>query len=268
MVNAVSPGYAREVLTPDYGNGFEGLLAARGDRLTGVLNGIDYSVWNPAADRNLAAPFDADSLDRRAENKRALQAESGLPERPETLLLGMVSRLDSQKGLDILAPALREFLREDVQFVLLGTGDPYFEGEMAALARDYPGKAAVHLRFDAVAATRIYGGADVFLMPSRYEPCGLGQMIALRYGAAPLVRFTGGLADTVVDAADRKGTGFVFVPYSPYALYGALARAQAAYPDRAAWRRLQQRGLKADFSWNKSAKEYERLYRKAMEYRR
>ena len=266
VINAVSPGYAREVLTPEYGQGFEGLLAARGERLTGVLNGIDYDVWNPATDRNLPANFDAESLEGRAENKRALQAESGLPARPDAFLIGMVSRLDGQKGLDLVGPALRELLAEDVQFVLLGTGDPYFEAEMARLAADFPGKVAAHLRFDAAAATHIYGGADAFLMPSRYEPCGLGQMIALRYGAVPVVRATGGLADTVVDAAERGGTGFVFGPYSAYALYGALARARAAFADRAHWRRMQQRGMKADFSWAKSAKEYVGLYKKAMEY--
>jgi starch synthase len=267
VFNAVSPGYAREILTPEYGYGYEALLAARGDRLTGVLNGIDYEVWAPARDARLPARFDARSLDARAENKRALQLESGLPARPDAPLFGMVSRLDAQKGVDLVAPAMREFLKEDAQFVLLGTGDPYLEGEMAALARDFPGKAAAHLRFDAVAATHIYGGADVFLMPSRYEPCGLGQMIALRYGALPLVRATGGLADTVVDVSEKGGTGFVFRQYTPYALYGALARAQAFYADRAAWQRAQRRGMKCDFSWTQSAREYERLYWQAIDYR-
>jgi starch synthase len=272
QINAVSPGYAREVLTPEYGHGFESLLAERGERLTGVLNGIDYSAWNPAADPSLAAPFDASSLAGRAVNKRALQAASGLEVQPEAFLVGMVSRLDWQKGLDLVGPAMRELLLADgeghAQFVLLGTGDPALEAEMAALARDFPGRVAVHLRFDALEAARIYGGADAFLMPSRYEPCGLSQMIALRYGAVPVVRATGGLADTVVDAARRGGTGFAFERYSPYALYGALARARAAFSDRTAWKRLQLRGMQADFSWAKSAQRYVELYERALGYRR
>jgi starch synthase len=270
LINAVSPTYAREVLTPEYGRGFQGLLASRADRLTGVLNGIDYQAWNPATDRNLAANFDASSLAGRAANKRALQAASGLPERPEAFLVGMVSRLDWQKGLDLVGPAMRELLVDGearAQFVLLGTGDPSLEAEMARLAFDFPDRARAHLRFDAVEAARIYGGADAFLMPSRYEPCGLSQMIALRYGAVPVVRATGGLADTVVDAAERGGTGFVFQRYTPYALYGALARARAHFGDRAAWGRLQARGMKADFSWARSAKEYVELYKRAMGYR-
>ncbi|MBI3763901.1 MAG: glycosyltransferase, partial [Chloroflexi bacterium] len=267
-INAVSPGYAREILTLEYGSGFEGLLADRADRLSGVLNGIDYNVWNPAADPNLPANFDADSLERRAENKRALQEECRLPVRPDAPLIGMVSRLDGQKGFDLIAPALREFLKEDVQFALLGAGDPVYHAAMGALAGEYPDKVAAQFKFDAVAATHIYGGADIFLMPSRYEPCGLGQMIALRYGAVPVVRATGGLADTVVDATSRNGTGLVFREYSSYALYAALTRALTLYPDRASWRKLQQRGMKADFSWDKSAKQYEGLYRKAMGYRR
>ncbi len=270
VINAVSPGYSREILTPEYGHGFEGLLQSRGDRLTGVLNGIDYATWNPATDGSLPANFDAASLAARAENKRALQAENGLQQRPDAFLVGMVSRLDWQKGLDLVGPAMRELLADGsghAQFVLLGTGDAGLEAEMAALARDFPGQAAVHLRFDAMEATRIYGGSDVFLMPSRYEPCGLSQMIALRYGSAPVVRATGGLVDTVVDAAQRGGTGFVFQRYSPYALHGALARAKAAFGDRAGWKRLQQRGMKADFSWAKSAQAYVKLYERALGYR-
>ena len=267
-INAVSPGYAHEVLTPQCGHGFQGLLAGRAEQLTGILNGIDYDVWNPATDTHLPAHFDAETLERRAENKRALQEESRLPARPDVPLVGMVSRITAQKGFDLVAPAMRELLKDDAQFVILGTGDSRYEAEMAVLARDYPDKATAHFRFDDGTARRIYGGADFFLMPSYYEPCGLGQMIALRYGATPIVRATGGLADTVVDAAAHGGTGFVFHQFSAYALYGALVRALGVYRTPAQWHRLQQRGMKADFSWGKSAKQYERLYQKAVAYRR
>lgn len=264
-VNAVSPGYARELLTPEFGSGLEGLLAARGDRLSGILNGIDVEAWNPNADRALKSKFDLDTHEKRASNKRALQKESGLPVSEAVPLLGVVSRLDAQKGFDIAAPAVRRWLESGGQFVLLGTGNPELMAEFDAVGREFPGQASVHLRFDAALASRIYAGADMTLIPSRYEPCGLTQMIAMRYGCVPIVRRTGGLADTVKDYGARGGgTGFVFDEYSADAAWSALQRAWTVFRHRARWQAVQRRGMRQDFSWTRSAKEYVRLYKRAV----
>lgn len=268
-ISAVSPGYAREILGEELGAGLDGLLRARADRLRGILNGIDYAVWNPKTDRALTARFDAHTLDRRAENKAALQRECGLAADDSAPLIGAVSRLDHQKGFDIAAPAILQLLTEsDAQFVLLGAGAPAIQAPFEALARDFPGRASVNLRFDPPLAARIYAGCDVFLMPSRYEPCGLAQMIAMRYGAVPVVRATGGLKDTVADYPGPDGAGFVFGDYSAEALLAALRRALAAYRDKRRWRGLQRRGMKQDFSWDKSAAQYLALYRQAVQWRR
>ena len=273
-VNTVSPRYAMELQQEYFGYGLDPLLRARaaeGD-FFGVLNGIDTICWNPATDPELAACYDADSLDQRAENKRALQAQSGLPVRDPALVIGMISRLVEQKGLDVVLPALRRLLPEaDVQFVLLGTGQPYYMDGVRALAQDFPGQVRAFLEFGGIAAQRIYAGCDVFLMPSRYEPGGLGQMIAMRYGALPVVRATGGLADTVVnyDGGDADaGTGFVFESYSVEALLGTLRWVIDTFHARpAAWRRMQRRAMRNDFSWDASAREYVKQYRRMISRR-
>ncbi|HEY3124022.1 MAG TPA: glycogen synthase [Thermoanaerobaculia bacterium] len=263
MLSTVSPTYAREILTPAFGEGLDGLLRARQDRLRGILNGIDMNLWNPAADDTLAAPFDEGSLERRAANKKALQEEASLAAEPRTPLAAVVSRLDPQKGFEIAVPAVRRWLAAGGQFVLLGTGQPSFEHEFAAIERDYPGRAAARLRFDLLFARRIYAGADMVLIPSRYEPCGLTQMIAMRYGAVPVARRTGGLADTVRDAGDPDGNGFLFDEFSAWALGDALDRALRVYAESRQWAEIQRRGMRSDFSWSRPAAQYVALYERA-----
>ncbi len=262
-LSTVSPTYAREILTPEGGRGLDGVLRARQDRLEGILNGIDAKVWNPAADPDIAEPFDADSLQDRPRNKTALQEEAGLSADLRMPLLAVVSRLVREKGFDIAAPAVRRWLDRGGQFVMLGTGDPGLEHEYAGFEIRYPGRASVRLRFDARYARQIYAGADALLIPSRYEPCGLAQMIALRYGCVPVARRTGGLADTVVDAGDPGGTGLMFDEFSPWALWDALERALKVYAQPAKWAELQRNGMSRDFSWSRSARLYASVYEKA-----
>jgi starch synthase len=227
------------------------------------LNGIDTDSWNPAADGEIAATFDAATLERRAANKEALQEEAGLEKDERMPLLGVVSRLVKEKGFEIAAPALRRWLDRGGQFVLLGTGDPALEHEYAQFEMRYPHRASVRLRFDARYARRIYAGADALLIPSRYEPCGLAQMIAMRYGAVPIARRTGGLADTVVDAGDPGGTGLMFDEFHTAALWDALERSLRVYAQPARWRELQRNGMARDFSWSRSAQEYAAAYERA-----
>lgn len=269
VINAVSERYAQEILTPEYGERLHPILAQRQDRLFGILNGLDYEVWNPATDRDIAVNYDVDSLDRRMENKLALQREAELPLDPEVLLVGMISRLADQKGFDILTEAMDQLVELDLQFVLLGTGDERYQRIFANVAGKYQGQAAVFLKFDPALARRIYAGSDAFLMPSRFEPCGLGQMIAMRYGSVPIVRSTGGLADTVedYDPTTGQGNGFTFSDYSEEALLAAVRRALEAYHRQDTWRTLRERGMRADFSWEVSAQKYVELYHKALEFK-
>jgi len=266
-LSAVSPTYAREILTPEHGHGLEGVLRARQEKLAGILNGIDTDLWNPAADSALVQTYDAKSLQRRTENKAALQEEAGLASEARAPLLAVVSRLDAQKGLDIALPLLSWWLERGGQFLLLGTGDPALEWEFALLERAYPGRASVRLRFDARFSRRIYAGADLLLIPSRYEPCGLTQMIAMRYGTVPVARRTGGLADTVTDVGEPGGTGIMFDQPNPGALGHALERALSVYADEGAWADLQRRGMEKDFSWERSARAYVALYQLALQDR-
>jgi starch synthase len=268
-INAVSERYAQEILTPEYGAGLHPILAQRQDRLFGVLNGLDYEVWNPAADPDIAVNYDIAALGQRVENKLALQREAGLTSDPEVLLIGMISRLADQKGFDILAEASDQLLEMDLQFVLLGTGDERYHRMFANVAGKYQGQAAAFLKFDAALARRIYAGSDAFLMPSRFEPCGLGQMIAMHYGSVPIVRSTGGLADTVedYDPATGQGNGFAFSDYSEDALLAAVERASKTYRHEDTWRTLMKRGMRADFSWQASARKYMELYHKALEFK-
>jgi len=267
LVTTVSPQYARDILETEAGAGLSPLLRRRQDRLVGILNGIDTDYWNPATDPYLRQPYDLSRLRMRAVNKAALQQEARLPARPETPLIGMVTRLDAIKGVDLLGPVLEQLLQGDVQFVLLGTGDPEYHQMMESLQARFPDKVRVFLRFDEPLAHRIYAGCDLFLMPSRFEPCGLGQMIAMHYGAIPVVHKTGGLADTVLDYHERpdRATGFVFDAYTPEACVDALERALRVYRDREAWAAIQTRGMKADFSWKGSAQKYVEVYRRALQ---
>ncbi len=267
QINAVSETYAREIQTPEFGERLDPILRERQDRLTGILNGIDTDWYNPATDTHLAQPFDATSLDARVVNKLALQKECGLPQNAETPILAMVSRLSSQKGIDLVADALDHILDTlDVQFVLMGTGDQHYHEFFTRLRQQYPNRVALFLTFDNARARKIYAGADMLLMPSRTEPSGSSQMIAMRYGCIPIVRATGGLADSVQDfnARQNTGTGFVFRAYDRWAMFAAIARAHQVYQSPEQWRGLQQRAMLRDLSWNHAAQKYEQLYARAI----
>jgi starch synthase len=260
-ITTVSPNYAREILTPEHGCALDALLRHRARDLTGILNGIDDVAWNPATDRHLPATYGPDDLSGKARCKTALQLELGLPVRRDVPLVGMVGRLAEQKGIDLVAAALHEIMGTDLQLALLGSGRRDYEDLFERAARERPDRLAVRTDFDEGLAHRIEGGADVFLMPSRFEPCGLNQMYSLRYGTVPVVRGVGGLEDTVEDFDGfRNGTGFKFRDYHPAAMMTALRRALDVYRDARAWRGLVTRGMAQDNSWRHSAGEYERLF--------
>ncbi len=253
---AVSPTYAQEILTPKFGCGLQNFLQSRQAAFSGILNGLDTASWDPLTDPALAANFDAPSLHSRPVNKAALQERLGLQSDPDVPLLAMVGRIDPQKGVDLLLDALRQVVDLSWQVVILGKGDASLEEGARKLEADFPGRVRAVMAYDAPLGRLIYGGADIFLMPSRYEPCGLAQMIAMRYGCVPVVRATGGLKDTVEDGR----TGFLFEAASPEALVEALRRALAAYPEQEKWRKLQRNGMEQDFSWTKSARQYLAVY--------
>ncbi len=261
-ITTVSPTYAREILTPEQGCALDALLRARSGSLRGILNGIDEAeTWNPARDRFLPAPFDAADLGGKAECKRALQAELGLPDRPETPVVAMVGRFVEQKGLDLVAAAMPFLTGQDLQLVVLGSGAREYEELFLRAAREQPDRVASVIRFDEALAHRMEAGADLFLMPSRYEPCGLNQMYSLRYGTVPVVHAVGGLADTVEDYDGRyRGTGFTFQRYDARDLVTALRRALDVYRDESAWFGIMERGMAQDNSWAHSAASYERLF--------
>lgn len=268
LVSTVSERYAQEILKPEIGMGLDPLLRERKERLFGVLNGLDYDEWDPSTDPNVVHNFDIETLNRRAANKTALQQQARLPARSDVPMIGMISRLDEVKGMDLMEPVLSQLLEEEtVQFVLLGTGEPEYHEMFERLEERFSNCMRAFLKFDTALARRIYASADMFLMPSAVEPCGLGQMIAMRYGCVPIVRETGGLADTVIDYTGDpgEGTGFVFKDLVPEACLDALHRALETWKDKEAWRALQRQGMEADFSWTASAQEYVELYRKAIE---
>jgi starch synthase len=269
IVSTVSPRYAREILTPQFGERLDPILRERSDRLYGILNGIDAEAFDPATDRALVAPFDAFALGRRAANKRALQEQMRLPADPRVPLIGMVSRLADQKGLDLLDPLLQPLIEQGAQLVISGTGDQHYHQLLERTALRHPRQVAVRLTFENDLSQRIYAGSDVFLMPSRFEPCGLSQMLAMRYGSIPIVHQTGGLADTVqeLDPAAETGNGFTFARYDQYHLFAAIMRALEAYRFPDPWRQLMLRAMLADYSWDASAEQYVALYRRAQELR-
>ncbi|HZI81705.1 MAG TPA: glycogen synthase GlgA [Vicinamibacterales bacterium] len=268
MVTTVSPRYAEEIQTAQYGFGFDGILRERAGKLVGILNGIDYDQWNPAADPHLPQPYDIDHLEGKLASKRRVLEVFGFPVNETTLarpLIGMVSRLVDQKGFDLLQAAADELPGLGASFVLLGTGDRRYEDLWRGMARRFPDVVAAHIGFDEGLAHLIEGGADIFLMPSHFEPCGLNQMYSLRYGTVPLVRATGGLYDTVrnYDPATGGGTGFTFDDYTPEALLGTLRWALSVFSQRDAWRRLQRAGMEQDHSWDSSARAYVKVYERA-----
>jgi starch synthase len=260
MITTVSPTYAREVLTTEGGRGLDGLLRYRHFDVHGILNGLDYAVWNPATDPHLAAPFDAGRLERRLTNKRALQARAGLPQRDDVPLVAMVTRLDGQKGLDLTGHVLHLLMNGHAgaaQAVILGSGEARYETMLRHLAGYHRECMTAFVGYDAALAPLVYGGSDLFLMPSLFEPCGLGQLIAMRYGSVPLVRATGGLADTV-----RPGvTGFTFANYNADEFWYVLRDALSTYrADGETWHALQRQGMACDYSWETSARAYQQVY--------
>ena len=265
-ITTVSPTYAREIATPAEGMGLDGLLRARSGVLHGILNGIDEAAWNPAQDPHLAAPFDAEHPEGREANRAALRARMGMEEAPDALVVGVVTRLTGQKGMDLLLEALPALLGHGMRLALLGAGEPGLEAGFRAAAAAHPGRVGIRIGYDESLAHLIQGGCDALLVPSRFEPCGLTQLCALRYGALPVVARVGGLADTVIDANEAAlaagvATGLQFAPTTAPALEAALARLAALWRDRSAWRTIQSNALHAPVGWGRSAMRYAALYR-------
>ena len=266
VVNTVSHRYAEEILTPEYGEKMDPLLRVFKNKLHGIINGIDYEVFNPKTDGSLAARYDTDTIERKVENKLALQKEVGLPQDAAIPVIGLISRLYDQKGLDLIANIMWGLMRLNLQLVVLGAGDSRYEEMFRASARDNPLKVSATIGFKPVLAQHIYAGADLFLMPSRFEPCGLGQLISVRYGTIPIVRATGGLADTIQDwdPVAQRGNGFVFTAYDHWDLFAQVVRALETYRQPALWRQLQANAMSTDVSWANSAQQYVSLYRTAI----
>ncbi len=265
-LNTVSETYAKEIQTPEYGYGLDGVLRSRAADLYGILNGVDYDEWDPAHDKDIPAQYNAKNPAGKLESKKKLCADQGLTYSARTPVFGMITRLADQKGLDLVAQVIQPFLEMDVQVVVLGTGEARYHSLLEGLRDKYPHKLAVNLKFDSRLSKLIYAGSDFFLMPSRFEPCGLGQLISLRYGTIPVVRKTGGLGDTIRNLSldGTTGNGFVFEPYQAEAFLGSLQEALAAYQKPEVWRPLVQRAMSQDFSWNASAQKYLDLYEKVL----
>lgn len=263
-VTTVSPTYAQQIQTPAYGEKLEGLLSYVKQNLVGILNGIDTESYNPASDRFISENFTADTLDKRVLNKIALQEETGLEVNRNALLMGMVTRLVEQKGIDLLIQMLDRFMAyTDAQLIVLGTGDRYYETQLWQMASRFRGRMSVQLLHSEPLSRRVYAGCDVFLMPSRFEPCGISQMFAMRYGCIPIVRRTGGLVDTVpfYDPVNEAGTGYCFDRYEPLDFFTAMVRTWEGFRYKEDWKKLQQRAMKKDFSWYNSAVEYIKIYK-------
>lgn len=272
-LTTVSPTYAREICEPELGYGLDGLLRHRGERLTGILNGADYDIWNPAQDPLIPHAYGAETLRHKCANKAALQELFGLPVTAEKPLVGFVGRMVEQKGIDLILRVLPALAEKGAQAVVLGAGEQVFENELRTLADRFPQAIGYHIGYDEARAHLVEAGADMFLMPSRFEPCGLNQIYSLRYGTPPIVRRTGGLADTVVDATpealnDGSATGFLFDEVSPEAVLNAFERALTLYRKPKAWKRLMVAGMAQDFSWEASARRYLEIYTRARNHAR
>jgi starch synthase len=262
-ITTVSPSYAREILTPAFGFGLEGALLRRADELSGILNAIDVTRWDPEHDELIGASFSADNLSGKAKAKQILLETVGLPSDAAALarpVIGLISRLTHQKGLDLIAGAMDELMAFDAAWVMLGSGNREYEEQWGALAAKYPDRVSTTIGFEERLAHRIEAGADMFLMPSRYEPCGLNQLYSLRYGTLPIVHATGGLDDTVRAAPERAPNGFKFTEFTPAALVGAVRSAVQLFGDPGQWKKMQRAGMKDDYSWDVSAREYVKVY--------
>ncbi|MBQ3069700.1 MAG: glycogen synthase GlgA [Clostridia bacterium] len=260
-VNTVSPTYAQEILDPWFSHHMDNILKARQWKLSGILNGIDTVGYDPATDKNLFANYSVDDMKGKAINKKALQERLCLPVRADVPMISMVTRLVSHKGLDLVQYVMNRLLQEDVQMVVLGSGDWVYENFFREMQQNYPDKFCYCSGFVPELARKIYAGSDIFLMPSKSEPCGLSQMVASRYGTLPVVRATGGLKDSIIDCGDENGFGFTFQSYNADDMYGAICRALGAYANKEDWPILVRRAMEEDFSWGRSANEYIRLYR-------
>jgi starch synthase len=270
MITTVSPRYAREIMTEEYGCALDGVLRARQDRLAGILNGVDYSEWNTEANPFLKFSYTPHDFSGKAAQKTALQEEMGLPQNAAVPLFGTVTRLADQKGIDIQIAAFEEMLSSPLQFVVLGSGDPDFEQGLRRLAARHPDKVAVTIGYNHGLAHRIEAGCDFFVMPSRFEPCGLNQMYSLRYGTIPIVRVTGGLDDSVTDINEDPdfADGIKFSEYSARALTRAIRKALALYENKELLEHYRQNGMEADFSWENTTREYEQVFRRAIDLRK
>jgi starch synthase len=263
-INTVSPRYAEEIQTQELGCGLEGVLRTRKADLSGIINGLDYTEWSPEIDPHLSVKYSKDSLDLKAKFKHEFIQSQKLDWNPEAPLIAVVSRLDNMKGLNLLEEIMDYLIHMDLNFILLGTGDPRYMESFKRVGETYPDKASIHLTFSNALAHQIEAAADIFLMPSRFEPCGLNQLISLRYGTVPVVRQTGGLADTVKEYDPKTGTGngFTFHEFNSMGLFNAIKRALELYAQKDKWRALQSHGMSQDFSWAASARHYSELYDK------
>ncbi|MBN1901803.1 glycogen synthase GlgA [Candidatus Sumerlaeota bacterium] len=266
-ISTVSETYAKEIQTPEYGCGLDGILRARSDHLTGIMNGIDYTIWNPETDKLIPSRYTMQNMRGKTICKKHLQKKCNLPVNKDIPLIGMISRLAAQKGFDLISEIADDLFAMDIQFALLGTGEPDYENVFKKIGEKYPSKAGINIMFNNQLAHEIEAGADMFLMPSRYEPCGLNQLYSMKYGTVPIVRKTGGLADSVIDAtpetiSDGTGTGFSFEKYDAGTLLITIKRAVELYTKRKkSWKKLQANGMVQDYSWTASAKKYEELYK-------
>ncbi len=268
VVNTVSERYAQEILTKQFGEGLDAVLRRRRDRVFGIINGIDYTIFNPSFDEYLDAHYDWNSLDKKLVNKLALQKSLGLPSSPTIPLIGITHRLSEQKGFNLIMEILPTLLRRDVQFVVVGEGDKGYMRYFRHVAKKYPSKVGLHLKFSIAMASKVYAGSDMFLMPSRFEPCGVSQLISLRYGSIPIVHKTGGLSDTIQDFDPRtgEGTGFVFYDYTGIDLLMAITRAIETYQYPKTWEHLTWQAMRQSFSWSLPARKYADLYSKAVHF--
>lgn len=268
VVTTVSPTYSQEIRTAEYGFGLEEILRYKGDRVVGILNGLDYDSWNPKTDPAIAKNFSADEPLGKIECKRALQEQVGLPQRTDVPLIGVVSRLDSQKGIRLILDALPELVTHtNAQIMFLGSGSTQYENEIHSWTANHGDRVASFIGFNGTLARQIYAGSDFFLMPSSFEPCGLSQLMAMRYGSLPIARATGGLADTIINRIEEDWTGYLFGPYEKGAMLGAISRALQDFPDSGLWTAAVKRAMSQDFSWHRSAARYEEVFHWALEVR-